>query len=342
MRKNCILALVFGLILSVSAYSQTDEKGSFYFSAGYYSGFFNNKTIPLFSNIELDEYLNIFKLGGSYEFPFGPGNVALGLEAGYASGSRFGGRGSVDFIPINLTGIYAFQLAKVFFIGPSLKLGGFGLLGSDWFKVVPLAGARLDAELRFPFLPLSLYGAGGLDIFPTALEFGTLPVVEVGIRFPRGTLRRSDTPSSGNKTSLTPVTGPEPDAATPSGQTDAVQRGQQGTSSSRQGLFRGVYFAPDTAVLLETSRSTLEEVGRQMAADPTLKLLLRAYTAPFGTASGREMVSRIRADFCRDYYIRNYGIEANRISSELYGSLREPEMHTNDWITYRCVELIIH
>jgi outer membrane protein OmpA-like peptidoglycan-associated protein len=85
----------------------------------------------------------------------------------------------------------------------------------------------------------------------------------------------------------------------------------------------------------------LDEVGRQLAANPALTLILRAYTAPFGTAGGRHMVSEERAAFCQNYFIRNYGIAANRMRSELYGSDRTPENITLDWESYRCTELII-
>ena len=112
--------------------------------------------------------------------------------------------------------------------------------------------------------------------------------------------------------------------------------------NGRQGLFYEVYFEPDTDVLIETSRPTLETVGRQMAANPTLRVLLRAYAAPFKTIPGRYFVSESRGEFCRDYLVQRYGIAANRISIESYGSTMKPEHVTNDWGSYRCVELITY
>ena len=108
-----------------------------------------------------------------------------------------------------------------------------------------------------------------------------------------------------------------------------------------QRLFNSIYFEPDTAVMLETSRPALEAVGRQLNTDSSLRVLIRAYTAPFGTAGGRMMVSQIRADFSRNYLMQNFGISSDRINVELYGSTRTPENVTDNWTTYRCVEFLI-
>ena len=109
-------------------------------------------------------------------------------------------------------------------------------------------------------------------------------------------------------------------------------------------LLSPIYFEPDSADLIETYRPVLESVGQYLSENPGLRLLLRSYTAPFGTAAGRLMVSEWRADFSRNYMMQNYGISANRISAELYGSERIPREVTtaSTWVSYRCVELIIY
>ena len=109
-----------------------------------------------------------------------------------------------------------------------------------------------------------------------------------------------------------------------------------------QRLMDSVYFEPDTAVLIEASRINLETVGRELAANPHLRIHLRAYTAPFGAATGRLLVSQARANFSRDYLIHNFGIQADRITTEIFGSKRTPEYVNDDWASYRCVEFIIH
>ncbi|MCL2070335.1 MAG: hypothetical protein FWH19_05045, partial [Treponema sp.] len=110
----------------------------------------------------------------------------------------------------------------------------------------------------------------------------------------------------------------------------------------RLGVLRSIYFVPNTAVLLENYRPVLETVGRQLAADPSLRLHIRAYAAPFHTLPGRHMVSLNRANFCQDYFARQFNIAPGRISYEAFGSERMPEMVTiGQWETYRCVELIV-
>jgi outer membrane protein OmpA-like peptidoglycan-associated protein len=95
-------------------------------------------------------------------------------------------------------------------------------------------------------------------------------------------------------------------------------------------------------VLIETYLPELDAVGREMSADSSLSLILRAYTAPAKTPEGRLMVSRERANFCRDYLSRRYNIASSRITSFYYGSESMPVRATeDDWESQRCVELII-
>jgi outer membrane protein OmpA-like peptidoglycan-associated protein len=475
MQKRRLLALVFGLLLAFSGYAQSESdsetqsesKGSFFFSGGIYNGFFDSP-IYLFSNLEVKK-LFAAMASGNYEFPIGPGLTVFGLEAGYSSGSRFGGKGAVDFIPFDLSAAYVFPLATNFYIGPKLKIGGLGLLGNDWKDVVLMAGARLEAELRSTGFPFGLFVAGGIDIFPTAPEFATLPVIEIGLRFPRGKLKKSGSPDTaknkdtgGSRDNLsgqgvptaatatpgaatgtgtgttgagtvvgqsggtgatqgttggtqnqstggtpatgTPVTGQgsnatqnqTPGAATtPAGQTPSSPTTSQGTSATqsqtpaapatsgsvtsgsgivssgatgtgsatvggsgltstaqvqnrniiledgKQGILNSIYFEPDTAVLIESYRPILDAVGRQLAADPGLKLLIRAYAANFGTADGRYLVSANRARFSRDFFTSQYGVSASRFNIEAFGADKSPIYSTEDWQSHRCVELIL-
>jgi outer membrane protein OmpA-like peptidoglycan-associated protein len=108
-----------------------------------------------------------------------------------------------------------------------------------------------------------------------------------------------------------------------------------------RGYLRAIYFEPDTADLIETSRPSLDAVGRDMAAYPSFRLLLRAYTAPAKTPEGRIMVSGWRANFARDYLVEHDGVAAGRITGDLFGSLRTPQWATREWESLRCVELII-
>jgi outer membrane protein OmpA-like peptidoglycan-associated protein len=398
-------------------------------------------------------------LGAAWEQPIWKGLGYLGIEGGYSSGSKFGGKSSMDFIPVMLNAGYDFLLGDFFSLGPNIKLGGFGLFTPIGNKFVPLIGGHLEGEFRYKPFPLSLYAAGGVDFFPTVS--GALPALEVGMRFRPFALsnrsnsnEKSETAVSGQaaQSSLTseqgtgastqgtgastqgastvqspvastqgtggstqasaaaspgttgqsPVasaqgtggltqasaaslgtTGQSPvasaqgtggltqasAAASPGTTGQSPVASAQGTGGStqasaaaspvasasagitlggtpimiegRQGHLRSVYFEPDTDVLLETSRSALDAVGREMSANSALRLILRAYTTSAKTPEGRLMVSRERASFCQNYLTRSYGIASNRIISYHYGSDRTPEMATENMESQRCVELII-
>jgi outer membrane protein OmpA-like peptidoglycan-associated protein len=447
MRKFRLLALVFGLMLSVSGYSQTSILEHLLFQGTFYKNFFPNSNLA-FSSYTSTDYLNIVALGAAWEQPIWKGLGFLGIEAGYSSGSRFGGKSSMDFIPVMLNAGYDFLLGDFFSVGPNLKLGGFGLFTPIGNKFVPLIAGHLEGEFRYKPFPLSLYAAGGVDFFPTVS--GVLPALEVGMRFrPYALFNRSNAnekseavassqaapvasaqgtaaPAAASETSAqapvasaqgtaapapaaaataTPAApapvastqgtaAPAPAAAaaaTPAAPAPVVSaqgtaapapaaaaaapaapapvasaqgastpaaplqpnRGSQAQAAGislggtpvvfegRQGHLRSVYFEPDTDVLLETSRASLDAVGREMSADSSLRLILRAYTTSAKTPEGRLMVSRERAEFCQDYITRRYGIASNRITSYHYGSDRTPVMATDDMESQRCVELII-
>ena len=477
MNKKCLLAFALGLILSFSSFAQSDpnaqseSKGNLFFSVGVYNGFFSGGPIVPFSNFEIKK-LFAATIGGYYELPLGPGNAFFGLDVGYSSGSKFGGKGDVDFIPIDLTAAFVYPLVNFFYIGPRLKLGALTMLGPDWNKVVFTAGARIDAELRSTGFPLGLYVAGGIDLFPTAPEFAMLPVIEAGLRYPRGNFTLFGSSSAKNKESAKtdtdtgvskdnssgmiatastpaalvpatpgatpaetapgtpppaapveptpntpapvvtdpaapaqvastpnvpasvptdPITPVVPDPVTPAPVTPvpvvptpvplppvtptpvapapvaptpvapapiivspaipapaaplSVAPGTPGRiitlEDGRQGILNSIYFEPDTAVLIETYRPVLESIGSQLAADPSLKLLLRAYAADFGTSDGRYIVSVDRARFSRDFFTGQYGVSASRFSIEAYGSDKTPIYATEDWESHRCVELIL-
>jgi outer membrane protein OmpA-like peptidoglycan-associated protein len=378
MRKNRFFAIVLGVLLTVSGYSQTGRneaeypKAGFFFGAGVSSGIFTSDKLAVYSDYDITR-LNPAKIGAYYELPLGIGNFFAGLEGGFASKSLFGGGGQVDFLPINLNATFAFGIADLIYVGPSLKAGVLGLLGHEEYNFLPLLGAALDLELRYRYFPLSVYGQAGVNLYPTASGINALPTVEAGVRIPRGAFGSSgqtaqSTRSGGTSagtggagagtgggtgSSLTggtdTVTGgtpppppPPPPVPPPFPLTPTAPSRIITLEAGRQGLFSSVYFEPDTGVLIERYRPVLEEAGQLLAANPQLQLTLRTYTALFGTYDGRYMVSMERGQFCRDYFIENYGIAPSRITIEPYGSEREPlSARTDDWVSYRCAELII-
>jgi len=388
MCKKRFFSVIVVILLAVSINAQTNEdeswwkKGSFFFGAGMSNGIFPSGSMDVYSNFEIEK-LSPVKLGAYYELPLGIGNLFAGLEAGFASGSSFGGHGDVSFLPVNLNATYAFNIANILYVGPGLKLGIMGLLGQDNYNVLPLLGVGVDLELRYQYFPLSIYAQGGINTYPTTYNFSVLPTVEVGLRFPRGAFgkpKETTAPSTqltGTQPATPPAasgltggqstqpavtqqpspTPPEPAANTvtssappppapepkpPFQFTSTANSRIMTLDDGRQGLFSSVYFEPDTGVLLERYRPVMEEAGQLLAANPDLNLLLRTYTAPFGTAAGRYTVSMERGQFCRDYFIQYYGIAPSRITIEAYGSEREPaNIRTDDWVSYRCAELII-
>ena len=370
MCKKRVFAVVLGVLLAVSIYAQTNQnqtneeypKAGFFFGAGMASGIFTSDSMWVYSDFDISE-LNPIKIGAYYELPLGIGNLFAGLEGGFASGSNFGGEGDVDFLPINLNATFAFGIADIIYIGPTLKAGILGVLGHDKYNFLPLLGAGIDLELRYKYFPLSIYAQGGVNAYPTTYNFNVLPTVEAGIRIPRGSFGRSgQSTQSAQAAGTSPASGLTQGAGTPPAVTTppavpAPSVPQARTQfqftptansriitldNGRQALFSSVYFEPDTGVLIERYRPVMEEAGQLLAANPQLQLVLRTYTALFGTAEGRRMVSIERGNFCRDYFVQNYGIAPSRISIEPYGSEREPaSARTDDWVSYRCAELII-
>jgi outer membrane protein OmpA-like peptidoglycan-associated protein len=180
MRKYRILTLIFGLMLSVSVYSQTSILEHLLFQGTFYKDFFPNGGLSFSSYIRTED-LNIMQLGAAWEQPLWKGLGYLGIEAGYSSGSKFGGGSSMDFVPVLVNAGYDFLLGDFFSAGPNIKLGGFGLFTPIGSKFVPMIAGHVEGEFRYKPFPLSLYAAGGVDFFPTVS--GILPALELGIRF---------------------------------------------------------------------------------------------------------------------------------------------------------------
>jgi len=364
MCKNRLFIVALVVFLAASGFAQTNEneseypKAGFFFGAGISSGIFTSDKLAVYSDLDLLR-LNPAKIGAYYEIPLGIGNFFAGLEAGFASGSSFGGVGGVSFIPLNANATFAFGIADILYIGPSLKAGILGIMGNDNHSLTPLLGAALDLELRYKYFPLSIYAQGGVNAYPTTNGFNMLPTVEAGVRIPRGSFGRSSSAST-QSSGTTPAAGLTQGAGTqpatpppvvtppPAPVRQPFQFSPTAYSrlfrleDGRQGLFTNVYFEPDTGVLIERYRPAMEEAGQLLAANPQLQLIVRTYTALFGTAGGRQMVAMERGEFCRDYFFQNYGISPSRVTIEPYASEKDPEdAKAGDWATFRCAELIV-
>jgi outer membrane protein OmpA-like peptidoglycan-associated protein len=434
------------LTLFVSGYLKASDESSFFVSTGFHKGFFDTP-LRLIPEIRIIEY-NFATFSPNWQTPLGPGNVSFGLDIGYSSGSRFGGSGSVDFLPITFRTSYLLPLGENFRIGPVAKVGGFGMISPNWSRWELFAGGRIEAEIQLPIVAAGIYVAGGFDAYPTALEPVAVPAFEVGLRFPRGRTRLPERrvrtrpepvivsqviqeevaeleaeeeavvivekepepveeililvlepepepkeeevlvlevleeaepeepaylvqvpleepePEIIQETVKEPVEEPlqvvqlptelptelpkelpveEPKEPVTVVAEEPVRQEERPVIPRPDPRSRPViYFEPDTAVMLENSRSTLDEIGRQMAADPSLRLLMFAYAAPFKTSDGRFMVSVNRGRVSRDYLIRQHGIASSRIDFEAWGSDRRPEQaRDGQWETFRCVEFAL-
>ena len=340
MGKFRFLALVLLVMITVSGYAQNDGGMDFFFSVGLARNFINADRHYLVPQYWLGE-ISILKFGGNVGLGLGPGRAYLGLEGGFSSGTNFGGQGGVNLYPIALSAAWYYPLVEnTFSIGPSLKFGVLRLSGRGWSETVPMLGGRLEVEGQYPYFPLSLYAAAGFDMYPTAHESGTFPMVEIGLRFPRRVRARPEAPVV--RTPPVVIEEPVDDRDWEREAREAREALITSINVFDRGFINPVYFEPETAVLLETYRPRLEAVARQMASDSSLMMLLRGYTAPYGTVESRYVVSEMRTSFTRDYLIQNYGISSDRITQEHYGSDRLPEHATADEVSLRCVELIFY
>jgi len=83
---------------------------------------------------------------------------------------------------------------------------------------------------------------------------------------------------------------------------------------------RAVYFRADSAALIEEYRPVLDDIGKQLRANPALRITLKGYTAPKGTDEGMTALSAARSWYCVEYIMKNYGIAEERMNIEFYGA----------------------
>jgi outer membrane protein OmpA-like peptidoglycan-associated protein len=103
-----------------------------------------------------------------------------------------------------------------------------------------------------------------------------------------------------------------------------------------------VYFRADEATLVEEYRPALELAGEYLRRNPGASLMIRGYTAPAGIDANRMALAEARANYCRDYLVRRYGIDAGRLHTEWYGARRLPQAATEgNWPLRRAAELVI-
>ena len=209
-------------------------------------------------------------------------------------------------------------------------------------------GARFYATYTIPGNFLKLYAGGGLDLLFETGGLIPMPLVEFGVSFkPLMLIHRKP---AGQKAEIPAPVFIDKPAETSQSETEPpipalifVRPPENITAQeSKEGRIAGlVYFEADTAVLMDRYWPVLDDIGLRLAADLSLRITLRGYSAPFGTPEGRIAISGSRANFCRDYLVQKFGIASDRIRIEYYGAERKPRFIDSTPESYRCVELII-
>jgi outer membrane protein OmpA-like peptidoglycan-associated protein len=199
------------------------------------------------------------------------------------------------------------------------------------------AGARLYATYTLPFEYIKLYAGAGVDmIFETE---GAIPpfLIEAGISFKPFALLKS----KARRTKLEPVKTEPAEAEPVAGEIPQAEEEIPAVKVSEKIIVSqsSVYFMADSAALIEDYRPVLDEAGRRLRADPSLRVTLRGYTAPTGTRDGMKALSAARSWYCAEYLMKYYGIAEQRMNIEFYGAEEPPEQKT--WEFRRRVDLII-
>jgi len=202
-------------------------------------------------------------------------------------------------------------------------------------------GARLYAVYTFPVKFLKLYAGGGLDMIIETGGVIPLPALEGGISVkpfapfrPKTKPPREKTPDATEEEKI-------PEAAELAEIVYAPPPENTGSTEKEIPLFDTVYFEADTAVLIERYRPVLDEAGERLRTNRAARVTLRGYAAPFGTPESCIAVSRARAEFCMEYFIKKFGIEKDRIRIEYYGAEKEPVWKDDGRASRRCAEVFL-
>jgi outer membrane protein OmpA-like peptidoglycan-associated protein len=291
-----------------------------------------------------------FRAGAGYQWR----NLRFFLEAGY---TQIKGENplvlNIDIVPLVLKGGYVFSFRDRFTVTPVL---GAGLVFVEVDHYETAIGMLLDdlsrssttsffahAALRFgwSFVPaLALYAGAGVDCLFETDGLIPLPALEVGFTlkpflFGKKFAGRAEPVVISEDAGVIPVpplfvpeAGPEEESVVAAEEPEPPPR-----------IIKTVYFPADADVSF--SMDELDAAAALLLSDPSLSAIFRGYTAPYSTPGARQILSEVRARFCAEYLMREYGIAPERITIEWYGSEKLPENSDDSDERRRCVEIII-
>jgi len=287
------------------------------------------------------------KPGGRLAFGFDYNNFLFALESGY---SNMTGTNllmeKITFVPVVSKFGYLLQSESSLGLQAYLSLG-IALFKIDHYKTAIdmnagritkdeersfLGGLRLYATLS-PRERIKFYAGGGADIIFEQAGPIPLAVIEAGISV-RPFKAKTKTEDDGRQ-----MPAPQEIVFESREENIIVEETAQGRSVR---LLNAVYFEADSSVMIERYRPILNEAAERLRANPSLRITLRGYAAPFGTAEGLAELSSARARYCADYLATQYGISESRIRIESFGAERAPALRDATWDSYRCVELILY
>jgi outer membrane protein OmpA-like peptidoglycan-associated protein len=219
------------------------------------------------------------------------------------------------------------------------------------------ASFTLDLTFGLPGGFAALHAGGGADLI---LETGgaiPLPFFHAGLalkpfalaaKIPRRAPRPPPEPPAPESPALVEASpalveeGPAPVEASPA-LAEASPVPAEASPAPEIRFLGAVFFEPDGAVPREPSPPPLAAAAEALAADPRARLIIRGYSAPFGSPGGQEAVSASRARFCGGYLQSVHGVAPERMLLEWHGAAGAPETGETDtpWDFRRSAELFL-
>ncbi|MCP4231342.1 MAG: OmpA family protein [bacterium] len=79
-------------------------------------------------------------------------------------------------------------------------------------------------------------------------------------------------------------------------------------------------FKPNSAELLAGTHALLDKAGAMLKGAKDVKITIEGHSASIGKPDFEMKISKDRAEAIKDYLVKNFGIEADRIKTVGYGA----------------------